>query len=185
MRELGPLLVPGFVPVACEGDPWATAVRMAQSDADPGIVVHGELARRCRMAVILAPDRATDDAEMLELTAHAVQEALASLAPVGIPVEIAAPRNVSVNGAEVAVMNIHRPAGRPDVIPEWLVAGIDVAVDLQDADPGLYPGRTCLAEEGFAVTAGEVMAAICRYLLAGIDGWTEAGHRLASARAVR
>jgi hypothetical protein len=167
---------PGFTALPCPGDPLAAAVARAAAGADPGLVLHRDADARCEMAIVLAPDRPVSDEALLALGTRAVRGALSFLAPVRMPVVISPPENVTVNGGEVAMLTVRRPAraaGIPDwSIPDWIILGIDVAVDLREADPGLHPGRTCLREEGFDTTPAEVMAGICRHLLGEIDAWS-------------
>jgi hypothetical protein len=143
------------------------AIALAEAGADPGTLVHNDLTERSRFAVILAPDRPIDEPAMLNLAAHALHDALASLAPVGLPIEIAG-QNILLNRGEVATIDIRCGPAR---IPDWLVLAFDVAVDLHDPDPGCHPDRTCTAEEGFAASAAEILAATCRHLLGAIDAW--------------
>ena len=154
-------------------DPLATATERAAAGADPGTVFHGDLGDRCQLAVVLAPDHPIDDATALALGAGALRDALASLAPVGVPIAIAA-GHVVLNEGVAATVRVRSAA-------DWLVLAIDVAIDLRRPDPGLDPCHTCLAEEGFAASAAEVMAAFCRHLLVGIDAWTEGVARRVAA----
>ena len=142
-------LPPGFTALPCEGDPCRSAVAQAMEGADPGLVLHRTLAARCDMAFVFAPDRPIDDATLLNLACRTVHSALSGLAPVRVPVEVSGRSRVTVNGGEVANIRVYRPAGDPRGIPDWLVLGIDVAVDLQETNPGANPGSTCLREEGF------------------------------------
>jgi hypothetical protein len=165
-----PALPPGFRAQAVAAEPLEAACLGAASGADPGLVLHNHLGARCNFGIVLCPERSVAKPEMLALAAGAVQAALASLAPVRVPVT-ATPCGVAVNGARVARLRVRMDAA---AVPEWLVLGIDVAVDLQQSDPGLTPDVTCLREEGFEADASGVMVAICRHLLAAIDAWRDA-----------
>jgi hypothetical protein len=172
-------LPPGFIAVGA-ADPIGTAVAQAAAGADPGSVFHAEIAGRCVFAVVLAPEGPIEDGAVRSLGAQALHDALAGLAPVGLPIGIAVD-HVIVNGAVAATLGVSRPPGATAAVPDWLVLWVDVAIDLQDADPGLNPLSTCLAEEGFTASGMEVMAAFCRHLLAGVDAWTNAHDRRRAA----
>jgi hypothetical protein len=159
-------LPPGFFPLYA-ADPMRAAIALAEAGAEPGTLPHGELISRSRFAVILAPDRPVDEPMMLNLAAQALHDALAALAPVGLPIEIAE-RRIRVNQGDVATIDIRRG---PATIPDWVVLAFDVAVDLGDPEPGHNPDRTCTAEEGFTASASEILAATCRHLLGAIDAW--------------
>jgi hypothetical protein len=171
MRPIAPL-PPGFTAMVTAADVCAEAALHAEAGADPGLVLHNELTARCTMAVVLTPDRPIDDAAMLDLAARAVHHALAALAPVRIPVEISG-HGITVNGGQTATLTLRRSPADALQTPDWLVLGIDVAVDLREAAPGHHPGRTCLREEGFDASAAEIMSGVCRHLLAAIDAWTD------------
>jgi hypothetical protein len=168
----GVLLPPGFAAIACDGDPMAAAVRQIEAGAAPGTILHAPLARHCRVAIILTPDRPIADTQSLALAAQAVHAALAGLAPAGVPIAVKNNR-ILVNGAEAATLRLRRPGQNAECVPEWLVLGIDVAVDLGDPDPGHDVLHTCLAEEGFTCSAAELLAGICRHLLSAIHELTD------------
>ncbi len=179
-------LPPGFVAHPCPAglncDPSRIAIAQAASGADPGGLWHAPLDARCHFAVVLHPEHPVDDARFLRLTASAVHDALASLAPIGIPIAVSG-GEIAVNGATVASLSLTRGQNDADHVPEWLVLAVDVAVALDDPEPGLTPGVTCLAEEGFAASAGDVLVAVCRRLLAAFDALAELGPSLAPAEA--
>ncbi len=150
------------------------AVNAARGGADPGTLYHTELASRCALAVILSPHRPVTDAAVLALGARAAQAALAALAPEQVPVRIAGADRVEVDGAEVATLAVVRAPTMCDDLPDWIVLEITIAIDLNLAEPGMTPGITCLAEEGFQTSAAEVLGATCRALLAGIHDQMQA-----------
>lgn len=167
-------LPPGFTALICAERPLEAAVNAARDGADPGTLFHTELASRCAFAVILSPHRPIADAAVLALGARAVQAALAALAPEQVPVRIAGADRVEVDGAEVATLAVVRAPTMCDDVPNWIVLEITIAIDLQLTEPGLTPGITCLAEEGFQTSAAEVLGATCRALLAGIHDHMQA-----------
>jgi hypothetical protein len=171
-----PSLPPGFLPIPCTGDPLAAAIELAVSGAEPGTLLHGDLCERCNVAIVLAPDRPIDEACMLSIVSRAVHSTIAGFVPPGLPIDIAGAL-ILLNGGEVARLAIRVAPLVVDGVPDWLIAVIDVAVDFRDPDPGLHPERTCLAEEGAEASPEEVLAAICRHLLTGIDTWSHAETR--------
>ena len=131
---------------------------------------------------MLTPDRPLAADALRDLGLVALFDALASLAPPQVPLQVTGADELSVDGARAASV---RTEQAPGDWPDWAVIGIDVAVGALGDDPGLYPGETSLAEEGFGdVTAAEILALTCRHLLVWIDAWQEDGAALL-ARAVR
>jgi hypothetical protein len=161
-------LPPGFTALICAERPLDAAVNAARDGADPGTLFHNDLGARCAFAVILSPHRPVADTSMLALGARAVQSALAALAPEQVPVRIAGADRVEVDGAEVATLAVVRAPTMCDAVPDWIVLEITIAIDLHLSEPGMTPGVTCLAEEGFPTSAAEVLGTTCRALLAGI-----------------
>jgi hypothetical protein len=164
-------LPPGFKAI-CAADPVETAVTRAAHGADPGTIVHGDTGGRCFLAVVLTPGFPVEDSAVRSLGANALHDALAALAPVGLPIAIDVGQ-ILVNGGMVATLGVHRAPTATAGVPDWLVLWIDVAIDLRADDPGLDPMHTCLAEEGFAATAAEVMA--------GFDAWEDRPARRVAA----
>ncbi len=166
-------LPPGFDARACDGDCVTAAVMAAEGGADGGTLFHNDLSRRCTFAVVLIPGDAVTDAAVCDLAGRAIELALAGMAPVGLPIatvrEGGVVSGVCVNGGMASWLSLRRSEDSADGVPNWLVLGVDVAVDAQIQDPGLDPSRTCLIEEGFECAAQDVLAAICRHLLAAFD----------------
>ncbi len=167
-------LPPGFMALICDERPLDAAGAAARDGADPGTLFHTDLGARCAFAVILSPHRAVADATVLALGARAVQAALAALAPEQVPVRVVGADRVEVDGAEVATLAVVRAPTMCDDVPDWIVLEITIAIDLNLAEPGMTPGITCLAEEGFQTSAAEVLGATCRALLAGIHDQMQA-----------
>jgi hypothetical protein len=167
-------LPPGFTALTCAERPLDAAVAAARDGADPGTLFQTDLGARCAVAVILSPHRPVADTTVLALGAHAVRAALAALAPEQVPVRVAGADRVEVDGAEVATLAVVRATTMCDDVPDWIVLEITIAIDLQLTEPGMTPGITCLAEEGFQTSAAEVLGATCRALLAGIHDHMQA-----------
>lgn len=172
-------LPPGFATVGAS-NPIRTAVARAELGADPGTVFYLDAGGRCILAVILTPETPVEDASLRFLVAQALHDALASLAPVGLPIAIEAGQ-ILVNDGVVATFGVRRAPTATGGVPDWLVLWVDVAIDLELSDPGLDPLHTCLAEEGFAASAAKLMAAFCRQLLAGIDALADGAARREAA----
>ena len=166
------MLPPGFLAIPAADDLWPLALAAAAA-GEPGSVFWDGSAGCCRAAFVFEPDRSIDAGALLDLGLLALFDAIALLAPPRLPLTIALPDRLMVDGATVATL---RAAIGPGLVPTWAVLGLDVAVDLQGPSPGERPDRTCLAEEGFgAVTPAQVLEYTSRSLLGWIDAWREEG----------
>ncbi|HYZ61092.1 MAG TPA: biotin/lipoate--protein ligase family protein [Acetobacteraceae bacterium] len=174
-------LPPGLRAQAGDPDPWARALDAAARGDEPGAVFWSGSAGRCRAAYLFAPDRPLGTGALLDLGLLALFDALAALAPPQVPLAIARPAGLLVDGGRVA--SVCAALG-PGAVPDWAALGLEVALDLQRAAPGETPGETCLAEEGFgALTAPDLLAQTSRHLLLWLDTWHDEGEA-ALARAV-
>lgn len=169
------VLPPGFRACPGDGDPWAAALRGAEAAA-PGSVFWDGTQGRCRAAFLFAPDRPLGEADLLNLGALALFDAMAVLAPPQVPVHVVPPDGLAVDGGRVAALRAALPAAQAGGVPDWAVLGIDVAVNLHARAPGETPDRTCLAEEGFGdIAPDDLLTHMSRHLLGWIDAWQEHG----------
>ena len=129
------------------------------------------------VAVVLAPDRPMQDSgPIVALGALALFDALATLAPPQVPIQLLAPDGLAVDGGRVATVRAAMAPGPSDMPAEWAVLGWEIAVQAGDAEPGRTPDRTSLHEEGFGdVTADDILVNSLRHLLVWLDAWGQEG----------
>ena len=76
---------------------------------------------------------------------------------------------------------LHVPGGlTTDEVPQWMVLSLDVAItlDLSVENPGEFPDRTTLHEEGAGeVTRTMLIESVSRHFLTWIDGWMNEGFK--------
>lgn len=179
-------LPPGFVSVPAGADAFAAALADADAGGDPGRIHWGERGGACAAAIVLAPDRPVSADALRDLVLLALYDAIASVAPPQVPIDVVLPGTLLVDGGQVGAVRVAMsPGAALDAMPDWTVAGFTVALRSELADPGEAPGETSLAEEGFeAVTAADVLGPFCRHLLVWIEAWREEGEP-GLARALR
>ena len=146
-----------------------------------GDLVWSERIDQAAVALILEPETTVETAlQMLPLAMVAAAEAVGSLVPPQVAVELRWPGTILVNGAAAGHVRIARPAGAGDAPPAWLVVGIavDLAPRPRSGEPGERPEQTSLAEEGVAdATRNTLIEAFATRLLAWLDTWTHDGFR--------
>lgn len=188
MPEGLPALPPVFAPIirlreAC--DAMARAAALAP-DHGAGTLVWVSAAARIEAAVVLEPEQALAAARpALLAAASAFADALGVHGPPEVPVTIAWPGGIKVNGGFVGAARLLAPPGTAaDVVPDWLVLGIEARYAFAPAHvPGNDPGRTSLVEEGFsAASPAELTAAWARHLMAGLADWQGQGIRRLAER---
>ena len=170
-------LPPGFRALSGGPNPWDAALKAVALDADPGSVFWDGAHGRCRAAFVFAPDRPLGGGRLvLDLGVLALFDALAVLAPPQTPLHIVRPDGLAVDGGRVASLRVAVAPSLPDAVPDWVVLGLDVAVEGGAASPGDTPGQTCLHEEGFGdVAPADVLMHTCRHLLGWLDVWRQDG----------
>lgn len=166
------------------GDAMARAVALAPREG-AGTLVWVRAYGRVEAALVLEPEVALATARLAWLVGVAsLADACAALGPPELPMSIAWPAVFKVNGAAVGRAFCAAPAGvAEDSVPDWLVVG--VTADFcgpEEAEPGLDPGRTTLAEEGFEASPAEITAAWARHLMANLADWQGRGFAALAAR---
>lgn len=173
------------VPLAPGADALAAAAARAPA-AGAGTLCWSVSAERLAAAVVLEPATPLAAARpALLVAALAFVDALGLEGPPELPITLDWPGEVRVNGARAARLRLAVPPGTAEAaVPDWLAVG--VAADLAAPagfEPGRAPGRTWLAEEGFAdVPAAGIVAAWARHLMAGLDDWEARGAAPLAAR---
>lgn len=160
------------------GDALASAVRLAGSGGAGTLAWAGGEAQAAA-AVVLEPERTLGAARLALLAAgNALVDALGVLGPPEVPLAWRWPGTLLVDGGACGRLRLVAPPDAADPeIPDWLVVGFEVVLALPAGlEPGRDPGRTGLAEEGFAgITAAALTEAWARHLMAGLDRWEAAG----------
>ena len=169
-------------PVPPGTDPLAAAMAMAPAQG-AGTLAWQDGEDSLWAAVVLEPELPLATARIALLAAAAAAaDALVVLGPPEIPVTLRWPATLVVNGGAVGTALLAVPPGcGEDAGPDWLVVGLHLAMRQDVAEPGLDPGRTVLAEEGFfEVPVPELVAAWARHLMAALSVWqSEGAFRLA------
>ncbi len=187
-------LAPSFPPllrgvtVPAGADPVAAAVTAMAEGGDPGQVFYAETDDTLRAAVTLAPEEPVERAARAGFAVMlGLSDALGALAPPEVAVQFDWPGGIRVNGAACGAVRLVGPPTAPGAVPDWLVAGIEIAVAAAPgaADPGHAPDRTTLHDEGCAeITVPALIESWSRHMLVWIhrylsdgfaplqDGWT-------------
>lgn len=170
-----------FRPVALrEGaDALARAVALAPGHGAGTLAWVGAL-RRAEAAVVLEPEMPLGAARLaLHAAANALADALVALGPPELAVGLRWPGTLMLNGGVAGALRLAAPPGvAAELVPDWLVVGMELRLAFPEGqEPGLRPGETALAEEGFEPELdGPVLtAAWARHLMAGIDDWQSGG----------
>lgn len=176
-----PTFPPLFRPYPlADGDPFATAMRLAAEGEEAGTLVWAQRRDRLDMAVVLGPDRPLSETRRVTAVALvALADAMEALGPPNLDIRYDGSDRVLVNGAVVGgVRFAASPGTAEDGIPGWAVVGavVDVLGDPDDPAPGLHPDRTALREEGFGdVAAPDLLDSFTRHFLSWMDIWEDAG----------
>ena len=118
-------------------------------------------------------------------------DALGALAPPEVAVHFEWPGTIRVNGARAAWVTARASTADPEAEPDWLIAGLSVALLPPDPDaPGATPEATGLYAEGCAeVGSVELLEAWARHTLSWLNRLSGEGfeplHRDWRARAWR
>jgi biotin-(acetyl-CoA carboxylase) ligase len=173
-------LPPGFRghALAPGEDAFEAALRAAEQGADPATMVWVLGPHALDLAVVLAPDEPALLARRTVIAGMAaLADALVVVAPPEKPIGIAWPATLLVAGAVAGGGRVALPEGAPDAVPAWLVFGATLRLAWpEEAEPGLTPERTALAEEGFEdFDAAELVGSFARHLLFHVDAWQARG----------
>lgn len=175
-------------------DPVPAACAAAARGCDAGQLFYTADPGRLRAAIVLAPETSLE-AAMAALPACAVglQNAIGALCPPELAVHLGWTGAVMVNGAECGRFSAVASTCGPDVVPDWLVVGVELfLLPPDEQDPGATPDRTVLFLEGGGdVQPRELLESWARHALVWLtrldDGegratlhrhWTALGWRL-------
>lgn len=167
------------VEVAPDRDATETARTMAADGAEPGTLVWAARDDRVDCAVVLAPEAPLRDSLPVSYVLMVgIGDALGAVLPPVIAVTFGWPDRILVNGATAGGIRVSVPdACSDDAVPDWMVAGVTIALKHDRADEGGHqPGCTTLEDEGCgAVGAIALLESFSRHLLYWIDRWLEEG----------
>jgi hypothetical protein len=160
------------------GDAFAHATEIA-AEAGAGTLVYVGRFDLAEFAVVLEPDDILRNARRAFYAGMAaLADALIVQAPPEKPVTFTWPDAIEVDGGLVGGGRLAWPPGADeDAPPPWLVFGATIrTVAMGEAEPGLRPLATALAEEGFDdVGSGALVESFARHLMVAIDRWQESG----------
>lgn len=166
------------VPLSAGEDARARAMALAP-ERGGGTLTWLAAPERIEAALVLEPEEPLAAARAAVLAAaSAFADALVVLGPPEIPVTLRWPAGIVLNSAVVAEARLGEPPGAPpEQTPAWLVVAIRARWRHPPGyQPGLDPGRTALAEEGFLeVPPEELVAGWARHLMAGFAEWQARG----------
>ena len=159
-------------------DPFDKACAMAALGCDGGTVVSNIQADLVRAAIVFAPEVPLEDAmAMLPLCGVGFQNALGALAPPEVAVHLSWDGQIKVNGAGCGRLRAAASSGQREVVPDWLVIGLEVPVMQTASAPGENPEITALYDEGCAeVDSATLIEAWVRHTLAWLNRWQDEGN---------
>ncbi len=177
-----PSFPPLFHGLALQGpaaDPFVKACSQAIIGCDSGLVVHNISAERLRAAIVFAPETALAQAMPVLIACQlGFQNALGALAPPEVAVHLKWTGEILVNGARCGHFRVAAALDQPEMVPDWLVVGLEVPLIPPDANaPGATPDQTGLSEEGCTeVDAAELLGAWVRHSLVWINAMQSDGN---------
>ena len=175
-----PSLPPAFhlVGLDRELEAFARAVRAAPRGVDDGTVYWTDRGDRLELGLVLEPEApAAKTLEAVYVLGVATGEALADLVPPAVPVALAWPGDILLDGARAGRLRAAiAPVTDAAAIPPWLVLGLSVDLAPLADEPGRVPDRTSLHEQGAGeVTAVALIEQVTRHLLLWTSRWLADG----------
>jgi hypothetical protein len=173
-------LPPVFTPVRLRerGDAFAHAVEIA-AEHGAGTLVYVGRFDLAEFALVLEPEEPLGSARLAFYAGMTgIADTLAAHAPPETLITIHWPGAVTVNLGLVGGGRLAWPKGVAETdVPPWLVFGGMIRTQSGEAaDPGLTPGRTVLADEGFEGIESEAMIeSFARNFMMLTDAWQERG----------
>ncbi|MEP1330345.1 DUF4444 domain-containing protein [Pseudophaeobacter sp.] len=163
--------------VTGQEDPFETACQKAVLGCDAGLVVYNLAADQLRAALVFAPEVPLRQAMvMLPTCAVGLQNALGALAPPEVAVHLEWGGGLRVNGGRCGTLRVAASGTDPDVVPDWLVVGLQMPLWPANGDGGDTPDDTALYAEGCAdVEAPALLESWARHSLHWISRWEEDG----------
>jgi len=160
------------------GDAFAHAKALAPRNGAGTLVYVGRF-DLCEFAVVLEPDEPLRQARRSFYAGmSALADAIVAFAPPNVPVEIAWPDAILINGALVGGGRLGWPeAAKEDDVPDWIVFGAMIrTISMSNEEAGLSPMVTALEQEGFTdAAASELVGSFASHLMVTTDAWQEYG----------
>lgn len=171
-----PPLMQGFAVTGGE-DPFATACTKAVLGCESGLVVYNLGHDSLRAALVVAPEVPLAQAmAMLPTCGVGFQNALGALAPPEVSVHLEWNGTLRINGARCGRLKTAAATKDPDLVPDWLVVGLELPLWPATEHGGETPDDTALFAEGCAdVEAPALLESWARHCLHWIARWENAG----------
>jgi biotin-(acetyl-CoA carboxylase) ligase len=165
--------------IAAPAEPFEVACQFARDGCDSGLVVHARGLDRLRAAIVFAPEVALREAmAILPACGLGFQNAFGALGPPQSALTLTWDGVILLNGGRCGGLRVACDTTDPDVVPNWLVVGLDLVLMSFSDDPGETPDLTALDEEGCGdIDPGELLEAWLRHGLFWINQWSEDGPR--------
>lgn len=162
---------------AVAGDPFAAAVKAAQDGCDAGLVLYDPVSPDLLAALVLAPEVALPEAAiMLPLAGVALQNAVGTVAPPEVALQLGWGGVIHVNGAKAGQLRIVAAGGDNDNPPDWMVIGLTLRFVSDSTDGGETPDETALYAEGCGdLMPLDVLESWSRHLLTHLHIWEQDG----------
>ena len=172
---------PAFPPLVTArhitADPFRAAVDAAADDAEPGRLWWRGDDTALEAALELAPEMPLADAIGVVFAAGlGLADAVGALGPPELGLFFRWPGEVRANGATCGHLAAAASTRDGAAEPDWLVVGFALSLAARtNAEPGLAPQETSLAEEGCVLPPDELVAAFARHALSWIYRFTSEG----------
>ena len=162
---------------AVVGDPFAAALEAAQDGCDAGLVLYDPVSPDLQAALVLAPEVPLSEAAvMLPLAGVALQNAVGSVAPPEVALQLGWGGAIHVNGAKAGHLRMTAPDGDKDTPPDWMVIGVNLRFVADSLDGGETPDVTALHAEGCGdLLPLDVLESWSRHLLTQLHLWEQDG----------
>lgn len=158
-------------------DPFVEACGLADDGCNGGTIVYYLGETELSAALILAPEIPLKDAMvMLPVCGVGFQNALGSLAPPEVAVQLRWTGEILLNGGECGRFDAAASLPDPEAVPDWLVVALSLCLWPESEDTGLTPNQTALYAEGCSdVQPGQLLEAWARHTLVWLNRWSEEG----------
>lgn len=165
--------------ITAPAEPLDVACQRAREGCDSGLVVYARGLDRLRAAIVFAPEVALREAmAILPACGLGFQNAFGSLAPPETALKLTWDGTIRLNEARCGALQVACESDDPDVVPDWLVVGLDLALMSFSDNPGETPDLTALDEEGCGdIDPDELLEAWVRHCLFWINRWGDGGLR--------
>ena len=159
-------------------DPFAIARSRAEQGGARALFVWSEATARATAAIVLEPSRpAVDALKVIYVALVGAGDALGALIPPAVPVLFVWPDRIELDGGLVGSVRFEQSEVSDDeAVPEWIVIGLDLAVESAGESPGDQVDHTTLHDEGCGdVTARMFLESFSRHFLYWINRWESDG----------